>query len=110
MKHRDLFLSAVMDRDGTVNVGYLVLFRSGQAVVAILASLIAGAFLELFYAETHAFPMRDLGYSIAAVLGGYGGLLAGMGGYLWGDSHNAPPPPAPTFKVEDHDDREKACA
>lgn len=91
MKTReDIYLSAMRGADGTINVGYLVLFRSGRAVILVCALMAAGAVVQSYFAEKHAFPFDDLGKGIALILAAYGVQLGAIGAFLWGDSKQAP--------------------
>lgn len=91
MNRNDLYLSAMRGADGTINVGYLVLFRAGRFVIIVCASLLAGALVEMYYSPTHAFRMGELGDAIAKIIGAFGVLLAALGAYLWGDSKQTAP-------------------
>lgn len=90
MGREDIYLSAMRGADGTINVGYLVLFRSGRAVILICAAMVAGAFLEMYFSPTHQFRVDALGTAIAALVAAFGVLLAALGAYLWGDSKQVP--------------------
>ena len=86
----DLYLSAMTGADGTINAGYLVLFRSGRAVVIICAVMVLGAIVQAFYDEHHVFPFDALGKGIGLVLAAYGLELTSIGAFLWGDSKQTP--------------------
>lgn len=91
MNRNDVFLSAIKGADGSVNPGYLTLFKSGQAVIVVIFLLVIGSFVELAWSTTHAFNVQPLGVAIGAVLGAYGLLLGGIAGFLWGDSKSGTP-------------------
>lgn len=99
MSGREIVLSALTGTDGTINPGYLVLFRSGRAVIIVIFLMVSGSFLEMGLSHTHTFRVDVLGIAIGAVLGAYGLVLGGIAAYLWGDSHGAPPPPSPTMSA-----------
>lgn len=91
MKYQDIFLSAITEADGrTVNVGYLVLLRSGQVTAAVIAAMVAGAFVEMYLSPMHSFNISGLGSALGSLLAGYGAVLGAMGVYLWGDSRRVP--------------------
>jgi hypothetical protein len=102
VNRRQIFLSAIRGADGTVNVGYLVLIRSGQAVIVVIATLIAGAFADMFRSPFGSFPLLALGQAIACVLGAYAGLLAAVGAFLWGDSNGPQSPTTSPAAVPPH--------
>lgn len=93
MNREDIYLSAMRDVDGSINVGYLVLFRAGRAVIIVCALLVLGAFADMYYAKEHVFKMGELGDAIAKVIGAFGIMLAAVGAYLWGDSKQTKAPP-----------------
>lgn len=76
--------------DGSINVGYLVLFRSGRAVIIICALMVAAGFVEMWYSPTHAYPIASVTDGIAKLIAAFGVLLAALGAYLWGDSKQTP--------------------
>jgi hypothetical protein len=86
MTRDQLFNGAVTNTDGTVNVGYLVLIRSGQAVIAVIATMVLGAIAEMAVNHPHVFNMQPLGIAIGSVLGGYATVLGAVGVFLWGDA------------------------
>lgn len=90
MKAGDVYLSAIKDDNGAVNVGYLVLLRSGRATIIVIATMVIGSLAEMWLSTTHAFNVQPLGVAIAAVLAAYGALLGGVAAFLWGDSKNQP--------------------
>lgn len=103
MKPSEIFLSAISNK-GEVNVGYLILLRSGQVCAGVIIAMVLGSILEFWYGETtitvagvstvtkHAFNILALGQGIGLVLAAYGGgLLGGIAAFLWGDSHNTAP-------------------
>lgn len=90
MNREAIFLSAIRDRDGTVNVGYLFLFKVMKTFWFELGVMTAGAAIA-FYA---AWPKPD---EMVKVLSAYGtavGIVAGanfatsltgIAAFLWGD-------------------------
>jgi len=86
----DIYLSAMRGADGTINVGYLVLFRAGRAVIVACFLLFVGGFIEMYYSQTHTFRMNEVGDAVAKIIGAFGILLAAVGAYLWGDSKQQP--------------------
>jgi hypothetical protein len=86
----DIYLSAMRGVDGTINVGYLVLFRSGRAVIIICAIMTAGAIVQAYFDPLHVFPFDALGKGIGLILAAYGLELGSIGAFLWGDSKQAP--------------------
>lgn len=95
-RFRSIFESAVVGVDGTVNVGYLVLLRSGQAVIGVAVALtIMGGVGVGLKPELAAETIKSTGMAIGAVLGAYGATLSGVGVFLWGDKNNVMPRPAP---------------
>lgn len=104
MNSRQIFMSAITDDKGQVNVGYLVLLRSGQVCAGVIIAMVLGSIMEFWLGETttvtngvsvtvkHVFNILLLGQGIGLVLGAYGGaLLTGMAAFLYSDSRAAPP-------------------
>lgn len=90
MNREDVYLQAMRGADGTINVGYLVLFRSGRAVIIICALIVAAGFVEMWHSPTHAYPIAAVTDGIAKLIAAFGVLLAALGAYLWGDSKQMP--------------------
>lgn len=102
LTNEEIFLSAVRDRDGSVNPGYLVLFRSGRAVILTIAAMVLGSLIDMGFGSTtvvvtplgtttsvaHEFRVGPLGLAITGVLSGYGVLLGGVAGFLYADGKN----------------------
>lgn len=87
---RDLYLSAMTGADGTINAGYLVLFRSGRAVVIVCAIMTVAACVQAYFDPLHIFPFDALGKGIGLILAAYGIELTSIGAFLWGDSKQQP--------------------
>lgn len=98
MNRRQIFMSAITDREGGVNVGYLVLIRSGQMVSAVIATMVTGSLIEFWFSGNAAatpplakvFRILELGQGIGLVLGAYGTLLGFVGAFLFGDRKATP--------------------
>lgn len=103
MKNSHIFLSAISQK-GDINVGYLVLLRSGQICAGVIVAMVCGSIMEFWFGETvvtvggittttrHAFNILALGQGIGLVLAAYGGaLLTGVATFLWGDSKTPTP-------------------
>ena len=92
MNRQDLYLSAMRGADGTINVGYLVLFRSGRAVIIVCFVILALGIYSIFVEHSNtAAILGAVGDAIAKIIGAFGILLAALGAYLWGDSKQLPP-------------------
>src|SRR6185503_11309614 len=88
MTRDQIFLSAIRDRDGTVNVGYLVLFRLLQMLGAVLIVICALAGLAMWRSPDDSVEiLTAIGPTIGYAGGGlFGTALAACGVFLWGDS------------------------
>lgn len=86
VNRKDIYLSAMTGADGSINPGYLVLFRSGRATIIVCAAMTIGAIVQTSFDPRHVFPFEDLGKGIGLVLAAYGLLLGGIATFLWGDS------------------------
>lgn len=96
-----LFRSAILNADGTVNVGYLTLFRLFNLLLFVIGILTALLGLEVWawWQGTVHDPavLKDLGkdYALACGIAAgsvFGPALGACGIFLWGDSKtsNAP--------------------
>lgn len=91
MTDREIEQSALRGADGTIHVGYLVLFKSGRAVIiACFTLLIMGGIGIALEPKSTAAVIQATGVAIGAVLGAYGVLLGLMGAFMWGDSKQGP--------------------
>lgn len=90
MNSEQIFLSAIKDRDGTVNVGYLMLFKVMRTFWFELGMMTAGAAIA-FYS---AWPKPDDMVKILSAYGTAVGIVAaanfttslvGIAAFLWGD-------------------------
>lgn len=99
LNSRDLYLQAMTGADGTINVGYLVLFRAGRFVIIICSLILAGAFVEMYQSKEHVFRMAEVGDAIAKIIAAFGVLLGALGVYLWGDAKQQAGPGTTTTTV-----------
>lgn len=87
MNSNDIYLQAMRGSNGTINVGYLVLFRSGRAVIIICFAILAMGVYSIATEKTNTAPIiHETGIAIAAIIAAFGVLLGAVGAFLWGDS------------------------
>lgn len=94
VNRQDLYLQAIRGADGTINVGYLVLFRAGRFVIIVCSVIVCSGFAEMYYADKHVYPIAAVAEGVAKIVAAFGVLLAALGAYLWGDSKQQPLPPS----------------
>jgi hypothetical protein len=105
---RDIYLSAIK-ADGTVNVGYLVMFKALRVMIGgvVVASLIA-IYAVWTSAAAASEILRSYGYGTGAIAGGFATTLGAIGLFMWGDSHTPPVQPGTVTEIKtttvDHDD------
>lgn len=85
MRGDSIFLSAITDSDGEVDSGYLGGYIVTFLVLGAIPFMVLGAFVSMVWAPEHKFPAQELGVGIGAVVGGYGGAMAGVGVFKRGD-------------------------
>lgn len=106
-----LYHSAIINADGTVNVGYLVLFRLLRTLWVVLGVLTITAIAAVWAAWPNADEIVKViqAYGIACgVAAGsmFGPALAACGVFLWGDSKTpqasrAAAAPIPRLEIPD---------
>lgn len=90
MNREAIFLSAIKDRDGTVNVGYLFLFKVMRTFWFELGVMTLGAGIAMFAAWDDVDDMVKVlsAYGIAVGIvaaANFTTSLTGIGVFLWGD-------------------------
>lgn len=98
VRHYRFFLSAILNADGTVNMGYYILWKLWKVYLVfsgITVALVAYAVLK--YAASLQ-DILEVMKTFALVVGGltaaiFTTALTGVGIYLWGDSRTAQTPP-----------------
>lgn len=90
MNRESIYLSAIRDRDGTVNVGYLILFRMLRLLVGVVIFMCAVGAFAVYKEQTTATVVAVLGALGTAIGIAAGGMfstaIAAIAAFLWGDS------------------------
>ena len=86
-----LFHSAIVNADGTVNIGYLTLFRLLRMLfIVVTVECLLAVFGAWIKPDKTVDIIQALGIAVGATCGGgFGAALAACGVFLWGDSHTA---------------------
>lgn len=94
--------NAAITVDGNVNAGYVIVMRSGTAVIIICLGLLAAGIATAIMEPAHAADtIKSTGMAIAWVLGAYAGPLIGVAAFLWGDNSGTQKAPGTTtLRVE----------
>jgi hypothetical protein len=81
-----IFRSAIVNADGTVNVGYLSLFRLMQLDTVLSVLTIGAAFWQQYSSAAHEFPFATMAAALAAIWGTFSTALAALGAFLLADA------------------------
>jgi uncharacterized membrane protein len=83
-----IFRSAITNKDGEVNVGYLSLFALVALVVGVIPLMCLGTFLSFHKSATGVFDVQGLGAGVGMVCGGFATALGALGVYMKLDTTN----------------------
>ena len=85
MAKKSVFRSAITDKDGDVDAGYLALYWIMAVVITAIPLMCAGTAIQMWLSPTHTFTVQELGIGIGSVCTGFGVAVGAVGAFRMGD-------------------------